>query len=189
MYGVGEAVVHYGNLRLAKILSHSKLTHFIRQTNSDRHQNDVVYSICCNRQLKSVAVVFRGTVNSHNWIMNMKFAMAEHANPITDEYLGREDEFGLHTGFALYMMRRRKDVEMTKIEEILHRVEAIGRELSRDGDFSLTITGHSLGGALATILGFYAAASNSFARAVRVFTFAAPRVGEFLTNALFCILI
>ena len=32
----------------------------------DRHPNDVVYSICVNRQYKRVSVVFRGTVNSHN---------------------------------------------------------------------------------------------------------------------------
>ena len=29
---------------------------------SDRHPNDVVYSICCNRREKRVSVVFRGTV-------------------------------------------------------------------------------------------------------------------------------
>ena len=38
----------------------------------DRHPNDVVYSICVNRQYKRVSVVFRGTVNSHNvstWLL------------------------------------------------------------------------------------------------------------------------
>lgn len=54
----------------------------------DRHPNDVVYSICCNRRQKRVSVVFRGTVNSHNWLMNMKFSMAEHVNPITENYYG-----------------------------------------------------------------------------------------------------
>lgn len=37
----------------------------------DRHPNDVVYALCCNRQEKRVSVVFRGTVNSHNWLMNL----------------------------------------------------------------------------------------------------------------------
>ena len=138
-----------------------------------------VYSICCNRQYKRVSVVFRGTVNAHNWIMNMKFAMSEHPNPITEHYPGREDTLGLHTGFSLYMTRQRKDDSLTKIEEIFTNIDSIGRELAPDGDYELSITGHSLGGALATILSFYAATSNVFSKVktIRVFTYAAPRVG------------
>lgn len=34
---------------------------------SDLTQNDVVYGVCCQREEKKVTVVFRGTVNSHNW--------------------------------------------------------------------------------------------------------------------------
>lgn len=45
----------------------------IGRCDRDRHPNDVVYSICANRQQKRVSVVFRGTVNSHNWLMNLKF--------------------------------------------------------------------------------------------------------------------
>ena len=39
---------------------------------SDLTQSDVVYGICCQRQEERVTVVFRGTVNSHNWLINMK---------------------------------------------------------------------------------------------------------------------
>ncbi|KAL7548089.1 hypothetical protein ACHAWF_011376, partial [Thalassiosira exigua] len=145
----------------------------------DRHPNDVVYSICCNRQSKRVSVVFRGSVNSHNWFMNMKFAMSEHPNPIAEDYPGREDMLGLHTGFSLYMMRQRKDDSLTKVEEIFSNIDNIGKELVPDGGYELSITGHSLGGALATILSFYAATSNVFSKVktIRLFTFAAPRVG------------
>ena len=92
----------------------------------DRHPNDVVYSICCNRRQKRVSVVFRGTVNSHNWLMNMKFSMAEHVNPITENYYGRSPKFGLHTGFSLYLSRQRKDDSNTKIEEIFSMIDEIG---------------------------------------------------------------
>lgn len=111
---------------------------------SDRHPNDVVYCICCNRQSKEVTVVFRGTKNSHNWFQNLKVAMKSYPNPlpITDEYPGREETFGLHTGFALYLMRRRRDIEMTKIEEILNKAESIGKELG--DDYKLCITGKIL---------------------------------------------
>lgn len=140
----------------------------------DSHPNDVVYSICCNRQKKRVSVVFRGSVTLHNWIMNMKYSMSEHPNPISEDYPGREGELGLHTGFALYMLRQRKDNDLTKIEEIFSNVDSIGRELAPAGDYELTITGHSLGGALATILSFYAATSNMFSnvKTIQAFTFA-----------------
>ena len=147
---------------------------------SDRHPNDVVYSICCNRRQKRVSVVFRGTVNSHNWLMNLKFFMTKHPNPIAENYPGREETLGFHTGYSLYMTRQRKDDSLTKIEEIFSKIDSVGRELDADGDYNLSITGHSLGGALATILSFYAATNQMFSkvRTIRVFTYAAPRVGK-----------
>ena len=146
---------------------------------SDLTQSDVVYGIMCNRQQKKVNVVFRGTVNSHNWLMNMKYCMTKLLNPIKEKYPGKNDVLDLHTGFSLYMTRRRKDTGLSKVQEIFEKVDAIGREMAPDGDYNLGITGHSLGGALATLLGFYAASSEQFAhlKTVRVFTYAAPRVG------------
>lgn len=145
----------------------------------DRHPNDVVYALCINRQLKRVSVVFRGSVTGHNWKMNMKIGMVEHENPVKEDYDEREDMVGIHEGFALYMTRKRMDDSMTKVEEILSFVDRIGRELAPDGDYKISITGHSLGGALATILTFYAATSHlcNNVREIRSFVFAAPRVG------------
>jgi len=100
---------------------------------SDRHPNDVVYSICCCRRQKRVSVVFRGTVNSHNWQMNMKFFMTKHPNPIMEDYPGREETLGLHTGYSLYMTRQRKDDSLTKIEEIFSKIDTVGREIAPDG--------------------------------------------------------
>ncbi len=156
----------------------------------DRHPNDVVYSICCNRQKKLVSVVFRGTVTFHNWMMNFKYSMTDHTNPISEDYPGRDDMIGLHTGFALYMLRQRKDNDLSQIDEIINKIDNIGRELAPDGDYELSITGHSLGGALATLFSFYAATSNVFSKVktIRAFTYAAPRVGEIrlLVSSLHC---
>ena len=142
-------------------------------------QSDVVYGICCQRKEKRVTVVFRGTVNSHNWLINLKLSTNPIPNPISEDYPNKADMLDLHTGFSLYMLRRRKDTKMNKIEEIFQKVDEIGREMAPNGYYKLSITGHSLGGALATLLGFYVASSREFAnvRPVRVFTFAAPRVG------------
>ena len=76
-------------------------------------------------------------------------------------------------------MRKRKDTGISKMEEIFDKVDAIGREMAPDGSYKLCITGHSLGGALATLFGFYVAAKPRFSNLTRVniWTYAAPRVG------------
>ena len=68
---------------------------------------------------------------------------------------------------------------MSKMDEIFEKVEQIGKELAPDGDYKLCITGHSLGGALATLCGFYCGAKPRFAHlsTIYIWTFAAPRVG------------
>ena len=120
---------------------------------SDMTQNDVVYGICCQREEKRVTVVFRGTVNSHNWLINLKFGTDCVPNPVEQEYPGRTDMLDIHTGFSLYMLRRRKDTSTNKVEEIFKKIDAIGREMAPDGRYNLSISGHSMGGALATLLG------------------------------------
>ena len=142
-------------------------------------QNDVVYGICVQRDQKKVTVVFRGTVNAHNWKMNLKFDTNEYRNPVKQNYPGRVDELSLHSGFALYLLRKRKDTGISKLQEIFDKIDEIGREMAPDGNYKLSITGHSLGGALATLCGFYVAARSRFAHlsTIYVWTFAAPRVG------------
>ncbi|KAL3811311.1 hypothetical protein ACHAXA_005397 [Cyclostephanos tholiformis] len=146
---------------------------------SDMTQCDVVYGICVQRQQRKVTVVFRGTVNAHNWGMNLKIKTNKFRNPVMQFYPRRTDEIDLHSGFALYLLRKRKDTGLSKLHEIFVKVEEIGRELAPDGKYKLSITGHSLGGALATLCGFYFAARSRFAHlpTIYVWTFAAPRVG------------
>jgi predicted lipase len=76
-------------------------------------------------------------------------------------------------------MRKRKDTGISKMEEIFDKVDAIGKEMAPDGSYKLCITGHSLGGALATLFGFYVAAKPRFSNLKNVYTwtYAAPRVG------------
>eukprot|EP00956_Cyclotella_meneghiniana_P004723 scaffold5830_cov38-Cyclotella_meneghiniana.AAC.2 len=89
------------------------------------------------RDEKQVIVVFRGTVNSHNWKMNFKFDTDQYRNPIRTEYCGRKDELSLHSGFSLYLMRKRKDTGLTKMQEIFDKIDVIGRELCPEGNYKL----------------------------------------------------
>ena len=75
------------------------------------------------------------------------------SNPVIDEYPGRKELLDIHTGFSLYMLRRRKDTQMNKVEEIMEKIDIIGREMAADGRYKISITGHSMGAALATLLG------------------------------------
>ena len=77
---------------------------------------------------------------------------------------------------CVYQNVHRKDTGMSKLQEIFDKVDEIGRELAPDGNYKLKITGHSLGGALAQLCGFYAAARSRFAHlsTIYVWTFAGP---------------
>ncbi|KAK1733188.1 lipase class 3 family protein [Skeletonema marinoi] len=149
---------------------------------SDFTQNDVVYGICVQREEKKITVVFRGTVNAHNWSMNLRYDMMEIPNPVEDYYPGRAETLNLHCGFALYLLRRRKDTRRSKMDEIFEKIEQIGKELAPGGDYKLCITGHSMGGALATLFGFFLGAKLSQSQQTKsqeilIYTFASPRVG------------
>jgi predicted lipase len=94
-------------------------------------------------------------------------------------YPGRTDEISLHSGFALYLMRQRKDSGKSKLDEIFEKVDTIGREMAPDGSYKLCVCGHSLGGALATLFGFYVAAKPMFKNlsTVYIWTYASPTIG------------
>ena len=74
------------------------------------------------------------------------------------------------------MMRVQRDTKRSMLEDICEKIEVVGRELTSG---SLSVTGHSLGGDLATVAGFFLASNPTLqlASAVRVYTFASSPVG------------
>jgi len=63
-----------------------------------------------------------------------------------------------------------------KFDEILEDVKPL---LEANPDYKLYVTGHSLGGALATIVSFFLACDDSIPKPVTCLSFAAPRVGDY----------
>ena len=65
----------------------------------------------------------------------------------------------VHQGLYEYLLGE-KDGRPSKYAEIMKHVEMLLAENPARGNYKLYVTGHSLGGALATLFGFYATASS-----------------------------
>ena len=138
-------------------------------------ENSCVYGIGVNRSEKRITVWFRGTVMEQNglnhWEKNFDTTLRLEENPI-DELLDSIPTFHLHRGFVRSFLGRRR--------KIMLRILQYQKENPETADFPLFVSGHSLGGALATLFGFYASLESDFTKngPVRVYTFAAPPVGD-----------
>ena len=124
-------------------------------------------------------MVFRGQESLFDLFKDS--AMSSYSNPIMHEdYEGNSEFINLRAAVSDEMMRVRRDNKKSTIDEIRDKVDKIGKELTDGGLYHLSVAGHgSLGGGLATVVGFYLASDPSLelASAVRVFTFASSRVG------------
>lgn len=140
------------------------------------YRNSCVYGIGVNRSAKRITVWFRGTVMQEedgmkHWEKNFDTTLRIEENPI-DEMLDSTPTFHLHRGFVRSLLGRRRQI----ILQILKYQE----DHPETRDYPIYVSGHSLGGALATLFGFYACQDPALTRngPVRVYTFAAPPVGD-----------
>ena len=121
---------------------------------------DCIYSISVDRQKKRVLVVFRGAITRADWSHGFDAAMKRGLNPVKDEYEGKKSYLKIHRGFYTYMFRTRKDTSTRKYDEIASKVYEYGTKLIGN-DFTVTVNGYSLGGALSVLFGFYASTGES----------------------------
>jgi len=143
---------------------------------SDRHPSDVNYCICVNRIASRVTVVFRGDEGVLRIVKDSQ--MMEHENPLAEEVENTE-VIKLRAAVSKNILTPRLDTKKSIVEEIHDRVNKIREELTGRDACHLTICGHSLGGGLATVTGFYLACNNNLklASPIQIVTFASPRVG------------
>jgi predicted lipase len=150
------------------------------------------YYIFIHRSDKRITIVFRGSVTSKDWIIDLNACSTqpEELNRFAREkggLLNDGEEINIHSGFAKYLFDKRRGVDKSKFDEILDDLEDIfsykDEETGHDYcDYSLFVTGHSLGGALAQLLSFTLASRDpkdvKYTMPITVVTYASPRVGK-----------
>lgn len=147
-------------------------------------KEELVYAIAINPSRKRITVVFRGSVTKTDWATNVETYMKEVPNPMAF-HPSQEPTVHVHNGFYDYMFSPTErgatgpDGEpLSEYQEILqHHVLPVIEEYP---GYKLYITGHSLGGALATLFAFEVASmpDTVIPKPVSIFTYGAPYVGD-----------
>lgn len=151
------------------------MTHFV-DTNA---QEEMVHAIVVNEGRKRITVMFRGSVTQKDFVQDAKCAQKKIDMPIAAL---RDDVDGIriHTGFHGYLFHFNKETGMTRLEEIMVDVK---KSLEIYRGYDLYTCGHSLGGALCTLFGFFAAADDEICSLLQgspviVYSIASPYVGN-----------
>lgn len=134
-------------------------------------QEQLVYGIGVNPSMKRITVAFRGSVTIQDFITDANTFLRYISNPVqTDQTIG------IHHGFFDYLLAPlSKRTDETKCSQILHELVDLSEQYP---GYRLYITGHSLGGALATLLAFHAAADPRIPGTVTCVSIASPRCGN-----------
>jgi hypothetical protein len=111
-----------------------------------------------NTLYKSIFVSFRGSVNTQNWIANIHFSQIQ---PYNNTDISVEKGFyNLFTNLKPYVINGIQDVS------------------KKYNTKDLLITGHSLGGALSTLLAFELLYVENIDMNIKLITFGCPRIGN-----------
>jgi len=116
----------------------------------------VQVGITLNHKKKRINVVFRGSDELSDWLYNMFICKTKIS-----------DDIYVHGGFYKLLYKNNLYSELFITLEIL---------LKKHKTYKLNITGHSLGGALATLFGYIL--SNDISNLINIISFASPRVGN-----------
>jgi len=145
----------------------------LREFDDRFDDTQLVYGILVNRDDQRITVVFRGSVSGgEDWSTNLKAGITKMETP--NELSDFEKEIQVHIGFKEYLTEK-----YPRIKETLTEI------FKQFPDYSLHVTGHSLGGALASLLAFTIASSGDLPevkRPIVAVTIAAPMVGPDVFN-------
>jgi len=150
------------------------------------NKKTLVYGIVKDTRNKKIVVSFRGAMgfkNGHlvnrDWNMNLQAFVTDMDTPekVKDKMKGKTKERVLvHRGFSNYLFNNAREKGQQKYDEILDDL----KDLMEEG-YSVYVTGHSLGAALATMFAFAIAGGGEetdfIPRPISCITFAAPFLG------------
>ena len=152
---------------------------------------ELVYVVGINPASKRITVAFRGSTTKNDFVTDARMDMVRvpdprhFANTSERSSSGRtyeDDEIDsnlcIHQGFYEYMFGtdlKKKNKYAEIMDHIQHLFDANPKYRK---EYKLYVTGHSLGGALSTLFGFYACASASLPQPVTIVSVASPRVGN-----------
>ncbi|GFP98007.1 phospholipase a1-igamma2 chloroplastic [Phtheirospermum japonicum] len=133
---------------------------------------------------RDICIAWRGTVTRLEWVADLM----DFLRPISSDKIPCPDPtVRVESGFLDLYTDKDETCNYCKFsarEQILTEVNRLVNEVYRDEEASVTIVGHSLGGALALLSGYDIVETginvrdDSRAVPVCVFTFAGPRVGN-----------
>lgn len=164
------------NITQEETIQGSDLVYFNDQEDKGyREQTEMVYGLSVDRIGRRVNVIFRGSRTPADWAANKKFNGLAVRNPVKDlaEFANDKslpDEVYIHEGFHEYL--HKKDGTKAGI------IETILPILQDNPGFALYVTGHSLGGALASLFAVSAACRDDVPKPVYCITHAQPLVGD-----------
>lgn len=121
---------------------------------------------------RDVVIAFRGTITCLEWVENLRATLIE-----VPDYMGPKSGGPMvERGFlSLYTSRT---ATFSSLQDMLRKEISKIIKLYGDEPLSLTITGHSLGAALAILSAYDIAATFANAPMVTVVSFGGPRVGN-----------
>lgn len=140
----------------------------IRCVDAKYATQELVYGINVNRSRKQATVAFRGT----NTIKDVLVDLDLRKYP----YVDGDESYDIHNGFRGYLnadTADETDGDNPKLDQITDNLEEIMEDCE---GFDVFVTGHSLGGALATLYGLRLAETKKFP-VVNILSYASPYVG------------
>jgi Lipase (class 3) len=167
-----------------KILLNSVEIVMVDDENSD---TELVYGICVNNAKKQITLIFRGCTTTKDWRISADpfLTKQEIRLNVTDE---KAMYISIHRGFYNYLLHPSHSATGTLQKNKFERIcDNLQRLLERYPGYRIYCTGHSLGGALATVFAFEFAVSSTTAATtmtptpsdpVTCITFASPMVGN-----------
>ncbi|KAL7531672.1 hypothetical protein ACHAXR_004168 [Thalassiosira sp. AJA248-18] len=154
-----------------------------------------VHIVVVDHHKKRVDVVFRGTQRAGDWWTNLNAVWRRRvANPV-QFHQKKTSHIHLHRGFAKALLGDATSPDLPTANDIACNNKASGNNEESappikkilcevkahvKKGYRLYVTGHSLGGATATLFAFFAASTDpdiTSAGPVNLFTYASPRVG------------